>query len=55
MFTRRRLLMLAATLLALIAVLLTPLVIIRLDASGHISPTPPTSATTRSRSCSAPG
>jgi vancomycin permeability regulator SanA len=40
MFTRQRLLMLAATLLVLVAVLLTPLVIIRLDASGHISSDP---------------
>jgi hypothetical protein len=40
MFTRRRVLLVATALLVLIAALLTPLVIIRLDASGHISPDP---------------
>src|SRR5947207_9069044 len=40
MFTRRRLVILAGTLMALTTLLLAPLVIIRLDASGHISSDP---------------
>jgi vancomycin permeability regulator SanA len=40
MFTRRRLMVAAGVLLALTIALLVPLVIIRLDASGHISSDP---------------
>ncbi len=40
MFTRRRLLIVAGTCAMLLGVLLTPLVIIRVDASGHLSSDP---------------